>query len=74
MENVHVAPVNKIVRQDFQVPLLVTVPSEARCIEQGGGERAKRIEWVGSVVDVAVCSNEPHYPAKYSTFLSGSYS
>jgi len=26
-------------------------------MEQGGGERAKRIEWVSLVVDVAVCSH-----------------
>jgi len=32
-------------------------------MEQGGGERTKRIEWVSSVVDVGDCSHFAHFIA-----------
>jgi len=35
-------------------------------MEQGGGERVKRIEWVSSAVDVAVSSHEPSLFCIYS--------
>jgi len=39
-------------------------------MEQGGGERAERIEWVSLVVDVAVCSHFAGFIASMLVFIN----